>query len=579
MDALKGMVSCAVFLWLVLVFGCCSVLAAPVSYINENVEAVYFWNGTLDGNISRTGSVEVSVGNTQDVMQYLLLELSGTSGTNLQNTTAYNDVAASPNPGDRTRMYVNTTKDMKDLSYEITNSSLAPVIGICMDYRNSAGGRDIYAGGTNVFLFNLTLNTTKNVSNVSLVFQAARDTMGVNDSMGFFSPSADSGHVQTVDTDSDGIYDRILWNGDLSEGTDVVLSFRGSTLPGSSFDESYMYVDLDSEETVASSSASGQTFTGISFVDRFSRGPVRQGIEMAESDYWYVRGFIRNMANGLDYVVHGWELYKIGESYPVANSSDAVYLEPEETMYTDWVNTAQEEKAYYSSAFDWEVTWGGSGYSSTTQSSMHMPTLYEIDAWADKTAVLDSNGQGGRTVSITDTIRHLGYSGLLVDRVEIDSAVPHLSQSGTRTSWSVSNVTVYYSNTSGLFDVTDIVNITTRGSDPDEDGFVRVNASGLVAALGGLKQNEDIILAYQISSSAHRSNQVYAFLLSGTITTSSGTPVTRTADVNLTIPGVPAVSYNTRVRPDKCFLQGHGYRRQGHKGHKGYGLYTGRGKA
>ena len=188
-------------------------VAAPNAYITERVSANYFTNGTLNGNASRIGYVEVSVDNTYDVLQYVRLILDSTAGTNLQSNVTYNSVAASPlSSSDRTRMFLNTTDSGEGISYRITDTSKTPAIILKLDYQNAAG-REI--NGSSAFFFNLTLNLnySQNLGNVGFVFQAARDTYGSNDAIHLFNPSATSGNTFAKDSDSDGFNDQITWNG------------------------------------------------------------------------------------------------------------------------------------------------------------------------------------------------------------------------------------------------------------------------------------------------------------------------------------------------------------------------------
>jgi len=133
-----------------------SVHAAPSSYIREEVTANYFANGTMDGSVSTIGYIEVDVENQADVLQMLRLELSNTTGTNLQSNMSYKNVAASPYTSDRTRIYVNTTADSQSIVYNITDPNIAAIIQLRLDYQNSLGGTEIYSGGTNTFTFNLS---------------------------------------------------------------------------------------------------------------------------------------------------------------------------------------------------------------------------------------------------------------------------------------------------------------------------------------------------------------------------------------------------------------------------------------
>jgi len=114
-------------------------------------------------SISRTGRVEVSVPSTVDVLQFIRLNLSMTTGTNLVSIETYKNVAASPNPGDRTRMYVNTTDSGQDITYTITDTGATPTIWMSFSTTNTLGGEDIAAGGTNTFDFTVRINSTSSL--------------------------------------------------------------------------------------------------------------------------------------------------------------------------------------------------------------------------------------------------------------------------------------------------------------------------------------------------------------------------------------------------------------------------------
>jgi hypothetical protein len=518
----------------------------PTSYISEFVNAYYNADGSLASPIEGYGYMEVEVPNTQDVLQYLVLKLSGTANTNLQSTSAYRGVAASPSPGDRTRLYVNTTAGGSSISYGITNPGILPVIYLKLDYSNDAGGRDIHSGGDNQFSFNLTINSSQDLGGVSVTLRFARNTLGINDSVNIYGVTTTSGNSDSWDSDYDGFFDMVSWTGDLSAGVDVFVSFKGEITPGVNFDENIMYVDLDQGTTSQGTYSSSGTFSGISFIDRFSRGPVREGVEMLTMGTWAVRGFIRNMATGLDYRIHGWNLSQIGQVSPVLTSTGEVYpFGPGETEYTDWYDTGvsgmQDKLGYYAVSWDWEVDWGVSQYSGNSQSTITLPVLYEIDIWVDKSVVLNYNTQSGTGLSVQDLARHMGYSGLSVNSLDISSVLPHQSSGGATNIWVPSGIKVLYINASGQRDITSQVGIAAQAATESSDGSVNVSIPDVGAVLGrGLRQNEDIRLEYTVSGNSHSGTQTYQFCQGSTLVTASGTPVTDTACQDVVIPGVGA---------------------------------------
>jgi hypothetical protein len=183
----------------------------PSSYITENVQVTYAADGSVLQPVERLGYVEVEVPNNQDVLQYIMLDLSGTAGTNLQSVLAYKGVAASPNPGSRTRIYLNTTTSQSNISYEITNTGITPVLYIDLNYSNSAGGQDLFSGGTNTFIFNVTMNSTQAMVGATMTLMFSRNTAGPADSFNLYGAGSSSGSALVQDSDSDGYFDSVQW--------------------------------------------------------------------------------------------------------------------------------------------------------------------------------------------------------------------------------------------------------------------------------------------------------------------------------------------------------------------------------
>ena len=150
------------------------VSAQPEAYLTEEVLLNLYTNNSPMAPLSAEGWVEVSTP-TADVLQYLILNLSHTTGTDLQSIVTYRSTAASPSPGDRTRIYVNTTQSEADISYNILNLSLVPIIGINMSYRNTAGGTDIHSG-ENLIFFNISINSTEPVPSSAFYFIISRNS-------------------------------------------------------------------------------------------------------------------------------------------------------------------------------------------------------------------------------------------------------------------------------------------------------------------------------------------------------------------------------------------------------------------
>lgn len=533
----------------ILLFIPISVLADPASYIEEEVKADFLQNGSLNGEVDRKGYVKVSVGNSKDILQQLELTLSSTSSTNLESRKVYRATAASPTGNDKTALYLNTTNSSEALYYIITDSSKTPLINVSLEYKNEDGGKDIHEG-ENEFEFEVTLTSSSNLSDSAYYFQIRKDTYSGNDAMNLFNPVATHyKDIGRIDTDGDGIYDRIYWKGDLEKNENLTIVFKGKVEPGVNFDKDYMFLDLGGESKA--SYTKNFTFTGITFTDRFSKGPIRQGIDLDKptGSNWRVRGFIKNMASGLTYRVNGWKIYRIGVSSPLASSDSSFSLDPGEISYTQRYDTGLTEKKYYSSSYDWEVKWGGSSYTGVTESKVGLPTLYAIDSYASKSATIDQNTEEGRTLTIRDTVKHTGHSNLEVDKIELRSIIPHLSLEGSETSWSVSNVKVIYRNDSTKYNITNSSEISTKDSNQNEDGYVNVSINS-EDINGTMQQNDDVVLEYEISSPRKTEAQMYNFTLYTTLTTQSGTPSTQFANKTLEIAGIP-IEKKKKVPPEK----------------------------
>ncbi|MGC9310310.1 MAG: hypothetical protein ACP5E4_01145, partial [Candidatus Aenigmatarchaeota archaeon] len=68
------------------------------------------------------------------------------------------------------------------------------------------------------------------------------------------------------------------------------------------------------------------SFSGLAFSDRFSRGGVRQGVEITPGANWTVKGFMKNIAYGQIYRLGGWSLYKVGSDTPSLSKTVSINL-------------------------------------------------------------------------------------------------------------------------------------------------------------------------------------------------------------------------------------------------------------
>jgi len=335
--------------------------------------------------------------------------------------------------------------------------------------------------------------------------------------------------------------ERIYWTGELNQSRDIVITFSGDITPGYNFNENSMNINFGGGDTTYASHTTPNTFSGIIFYDRFSMSAIRQGIEMLFTGTWLVRGFLTNVADDLEYVIDEWRLYEIGrDSWEVRGTND-VDLLPGLGHTTPWHDTGNDvdfEKLYYSAYYDWEVAWEASNYQGITSANMNLPVMYEIDSWVTKTGLLNSATASGSSVTVTDTVRHLGHSSLTSNNIVINSIIPATSTDGTPTPWTPSGVSVRYVNGTGTYVVTSGSSISTAASS-STDGYVNVVIPDLSAIIGSsLQQNQDIIVSYTLIGPVRSATEAYNLTQASTIYTLSGTPITREADDILTVSGV-----------------------------------------
>ncbi|MBW6451878.1 MAG: hypothetical protein K0B02_04060 [DPANN group archaeon] len=508
-----------------------SAIDNPATYLKEEVTYYYNTNGTVAYNVSAEGYIDVEVSNTIDVLQYILLNISDNeiSNTNVLSKTVYAPVAASPTTGDLTRLFFNTDNNPLDITYKITNSSIIPIIQLKINYFNTKGGSDLYPDDTNIFIFNLSLNSTKTLENVSLTLKIPIDYYGTNDSLNIYNQSTITGNLNLYDYDNDSFYDTLNWTGTLKEDVPISIIFYTNITPNINFDENLYVLDLVCASCVETISY-GPTFTNITVQKHFSRGPIQSGIDIIFIENTLVRGFIKNIANGLDYIVNGWRLYNVTDiETPLLESSDAVILNPGELTQTGWYQTNKSTEKYFSAAFDWEILWGSPNYYGITRSFIDMPVLYEADISLSKSSThkLTEN-----IVSVIKTTTYMGHENLEIASIYINSTIPHKSVEGFVHSWTSldkNDIYVYHINSTGnktlLNITTDIITIVMPTA--SSNGYVYLNIDNLSNfSITNLKLNEDIMLTYNISTNPNSGQNTFLFNSNITTKTISGTPLT-----------------------------------------------------
>jgi hypothetical protein len=581
-------------------------IAGPQVYIFEDVANDYWANGTGKlSTVSKTGSVRVSVPNNGDVLQYVRVNLTETnlSRTNMINKTAYRNVITSyPTTNSTTALYVNLTGPTPSTSYSIINDTVSPTINMSVEYKNiHGGGRDLYSEGNvmsavNNVELNFTLRNpsgTTGMTGVTVAIQFERDANVAADSLSVISaPVATSGAAARVDTDSDGYYDRVTWTGDLSTSSTVNITVNATIQRGVNYAGGVTSMDLDvgtngpiANKGMNASFFSSSTLTGITVESRFTRGSIRQGIDMKQnaSNSWGIRGFIENVAGSS--VTNGYNLtYNISEwrMYSVNTGTGAPFSSPNQTgsfnktatshllligdgrLYTtdsvrsynpSWYETGSATKPYFAVYFDWQVVWDTDrnniyrGYVNTT---LDLPTLYMIDmantkAWPSGSISPDT---GGDVLTIEDNTTFTGNSNAAASFMEIFSVIPANTSTGSfHGSFEIDNnsIILYFTNASGTFrmSVTNpyvnytIINVSQAGT---YNGSINltiwdVSQARLYNSPDRLNQNltssdnRFSMSFHVISNSSMTTGDAYSYSGNTTMKTRSGTKLTEVQPV------------------------------------------------
>ncbi|MCK4429564.1 MAG: hypothetical protein KAU95_04255, partial [Candidatus Aenigmarchaeota archaeon] len=292
-----------------MVFACpvFAVVYGPVAYQTEQVYAHYHTNGTLDSsqnysecsdsyNPCRHGYLEVALPNTNDTLQTISVNLSGITDTSLHSKEIYKAVASSwENVWDKTLLYVNDSIFGEGNYYNITNATKAPAIELSLGYSNAEGGYDLYdhdnigsGGSTNVmnFVFNITNPSTAIALNsVQVVLQFDQNTGAgeTRDILNITSAVNSSGTTTLADTGTDGDYDKLTWTGNIAANTTIQVNFTATIVETENFVDGGNSINTDSnlsDKGAKSSYSQATTLTGLTISYKYSKGPIRQGIDL-----------------------------------------------------------------------------------------------------------------------------------------------------------------------------------------------------------------------------------------------------------------------------------------------------------
>jgi len=510
-----------------------SLAESPTAYINETA-TVDFSNAGNIINLTGTGYVEVETPNTLDVLQFLRLNLTDTNATNLLSSESYRSVAVSPLPGYKTRMFLRTQDSAEDLEYSIINSNNLKRINLRLDYLNVEGGTALSFNKTSVYLFRVFLNSERNLGFVNITIKSKKDTYYLNDSINITQAFASEPGYTTnvVDTDSDGWNDGIDLIGYINANQNVTITFTATTTPNLNYNGSEIFVDLDQDFSVNTLNSYNDTLTGITFTDKFSRGPIREGITIIPLDSpegSRIRGFIKNIASGLNYTVNSWALYRIDNlTTAVLNSITPIPLQPTETLFTEWYAAQPGEKPYYTTAFDWRVDWDKQFFSGIVKSRTKLPQLTGLEIFGDKTVTACETCQEV-VVYVQDLLKHIGHIKAEIDNVQINSTVPSRTTSNNTFLFTISEVKVLYENATGRYDITGTVNYTITNPNSTNDGYVYLNFNALTSIGHPIRQNEKVYLNYTLKGTPVQQNLQLKFDSSFEAKTATGSSYKTTA--------------------------------------------------
>lgn len=571
------MQKCAQAVLLLLFLSAFSLAAGPRAYLTESVAGDFFWNGTAVSAATRTGVVEVWVPNTVDVLQYIRVNLTGNQSTNIIHNTTYNSVAVSVTAGARTIIYVNTSGNEQNTQYTVTSANMAPAFVLSLNVSNNAGGGDIYSNDNNLGSTTNTLNFTVSIYNPSATtnftgialnmtfnqtYSAGRDVLNITT----VNIVASSGTVIRTDLDGDGDFENLRWTGGINQTQTITFTFLATMLEGTNYPAATDDVNLNGMTSTRGARAdwsnSSATLTGIGFQDLFSRGPIREGIDLAQdaNGNWRVRGFIQNVANNsgeLAYTVHNWTLWNVSGGVPTqaslnytgAGDWQAALAPAGGAKYTTWHSTGITTKPYYAVSFDWEVDWDSTQSNFTSaqiNTTMRMQTLRQIDLQNFQSNVggILLPQQANMSITIEDEVSHVGSNSIRGGYINIFSAIPNETTLGDGRFFTIntSSIRIFYLNDTTYRPLkieAGIVNYTFLN--PSVSGAGYVNATVFVLSSANMTDDNTLVgtnlsmssgsdfrvrLNYTLLSPADLAvGNEFSFNFNATVNTESGTPI------------------------------------------------------
>ncbi|MBW6451877.1 MAG: hypothetical protein K0B02_04055 [DPANN group archaeon] len=592
-----------ILLSLYFIIGSVSGIDGPRVYITESVsgtDPIYTAGdagaggaggyGSLSAT-TRTGTVYVYVPNTEDVLQYVRVNLSSEANTRADvelwtlnsdsysgSYTAYKNYALSyPALTDKTTMFLNTSTDGDDTDDDLSYTpdyDWAPSLNLTMTVVNTAGGDDLYSEGnidssSNIMYFVYTIRndaavTGANLTDVTLTMEFNKNTLNLNDSLNITESTISETSGVSTPSNSDGTdthIDRIVWNGDIDADTTITISFNATIISGINYPGGDNAINLNGEATDigarATYSNNTELMTQIKVSGTFSRGPVREGVDLISSTPWKIRSFFKNTAesstgSNLTYNVTTAQIYSVNPTtgqpvtpYNLSETWNSLFASGDQS-YTSYVDgPTDDSKPYMAGSFDWFVVWNDTNtytYLATINTSMQLPTLYEIDMVNTKaTTNILPPGINDTIVSITDTLLHTGNADSQVnaDNITIISQIPWTYDGASdyrNLTINSSSIQIYLNTTYELKQETGSLEVTVVQSSDGNNGTITVqitNMSNVSYVAGGIVEHdlttgEDIQVVYAILTQEPlpQEGEVFTFVGNNTLVSQSGTPLT-----------------------------------------------------
>ncbi|MGC9310506.1 MAG: hypothetical protein ACP5E4_02150 [Candidatus Aenigmatarchaeota archaeon] len=586
---------CLLFM-LALLFSPSLAYVGPIAFLTERVYADYDGNGAAssetytecndNANPCRFGFAQVALPNANDTIQTVRVNLSATTNTNLSSVELYRATVTSyPTIWSKTLLYANDSVFGESQNYyKITSADLAPTIVFNITtYTNEQGGSNLYdydnigaGGSTNNMSFTITArnpSASKALNGVTVTIYFDTDTGPSNqDAVNITYASAGT----PTDSDADGYNDKVVWNGNLAANATQTITLNANIAETVNFNNGVTSLNLDnglSNKGGKSNYTQTTTLTGLTIAAEFARGPIRQGIDLAEASNqsaWEARGFFRVLsANSSDvgagtqliYNISAWNLYNVSASTGNVTSSiqsgtynsPSIFVSDNGTIYTTHASSSSQSrvvlqgatKPYVASSFTWHVVWNGTPvvneryyYVSYINTTLDLPTLYKVDQSVTKTLGGYLSVGTATTFNVTDETVYLGDANADGEKIVLLSLVPRNTTGGnSRTAFDINStsVRVYWYNGTAY-------NLIKNGSGTDNgvtvtvtdpagsaNGLVNVTINNLSATnvSANLQTTEKIKLTYDVIAPTDlQTGDSFQFTGNTTITSENGTPET-----------------------------------------------------